>query len=114
MDYLREVNFWSILVRVLLSMLIGGILGIERGQKKRPAGFRTYMLVCLGSALVMMTNQYANLYCGAGDPVRMGAQVVSGIGYHCPDRQDPCSRNYYSGRPVDGSVQWPCHRDWIL
>ncbi len=81
MDYLREVNFWSILVRVLLSMLIGGILGIERGQKKRPAGFRTYMLVCLGSALVMMTNQYANLYCGAGDPVRMGAQVVSGIGF---------------------------------
>ena len=81
MDYLREVNFWSILVRVLLSMLIGGILGIERGQKKRPAGFRTYMLVCLGSAFVMMTNQYANLYCGAGDPVRMGAQVVSGIGF---------------------------------
>lgn len=81
LDYLRELNIASIVVRIVLSMLLGGILGIERGRKKRPAGFRTYMLVCLGSALVMMTNLYASEMFGAGDPVRMGAQVVSGIGF---------------------------------
>lgn len=78
---LREINLASIGVRVLLALLIGGILGMERGIRNRPAGFRTYMLVCLGSALVMMTNQYAAEQFGLSDPVRMGAQVVSGIGF---------------------------------
>ena len=57
MEYLRELNFISMLLRIILSVLIGGVLGIERGTKNRPAGLRTYILVCLGSALVMMTNQ---------------------------------------------------------
>lgn len=81
MEYLRELNFASMVLRTLLSMLIGGILGLERGRKKRPAGFRTYMLVCFGSALVMMTNQYVFAQFNVSDPVRMGAQVVSGIGF---------------------------------
>lgn len=81
LEYLRELNVVSIIVRIVLAMLLGGILGMERGRKKRPAGFRTYMLVCLGSALVMMTNQYVTMIYGLGDPVRMGAQVVSGIGF---------------------------------
>jgi len=62
-------------------MLLGGILGIERGRKYRPAGFRTYMLVCLGTTIVMLTNQYVYERYGGGDPVRMGAQVISGIGF---------------------------------
>jgi len=57
------------------------ILGFERERKNRPAGFRTYILVCLGSAMVMMTNQYVYDVYGLGDPVRMGAQVISGIGF---------------------------------
>ena len=57
MNYLRELNLISILFRIFLSVLIGGFLGMERGKKNRPAGLRTYILVCLGSALVMMTNQ---------------------------------------------------------
>ena len=57
-DSIRDINIYSIIIRVLLALVVGGILGIERGYKKRPAGFRTYMLVCVGSALVMMTNQY--------------------------------------------------------
>ena len=64
-----------------MSVLLGGAIGLERGLKNRPAGLRTYMLVCMGSCLVMMTNQYATQVYGAGDPVRMGAQVVSGIGF---------------------------------
>ena len=51
------------------------------GLKNRPAGLRTYMLGCVGACLIMMTNQYINQVYSTGDPVRMGAQVVSGIGF---------------------------------
>lgn len=81
MTMLRQLNMGSIIVRILLALAIGGALGIERGRRNRPAGFRTYMLVCLGAALVMMTNQYVVQEFNASDPVRMGAQVVSGIGF---------------------------------
>lgn len=78
---LREVNLLSVTVRILLSVIIGGLIGLERGMKNRPAGLRTYMVVCLGACLVMLTNHYVfNIY-NTGDPVRMGAQVVSGIGF---------------------------------
>ena len=78
---LREVTFVSIVARILTALVIGGILGIERGRKNRPAGLRTYMLVCVGSCLIMLTNQYVVQSGGTGDPMRLGAQVVSGIGF---------------------------------
>ncbi len=81
MEAIRELNTLSIIIRVLLSLIIGGLLGMERGRKNRPAGFRTYMLVCFGSAMVMMTNQYAFQFLQSTDPVRMGAQVISGVGF---------------------------------
>ena len=68
-------------LKLTLALLCGGLLGIERGMKKRPAGFRTYMLVCLGSTLVVMTNMHMIELFQTGDPGRMGAQVVSGIGF---------------------------------
>lgn len=77
----RELTFSSLLLRLALSVLIGGLLGFERGRQHRPAGFRTYVLVCLGSALIMMTNQFVSQTLGLSDPVRMGAQVISGIGF---------------------------------
>lgn len=77
----RELNILSIAIRIILSLLIGGIMGIERGRKNRPAGFRTYILVCLGATLVMMTNQYVYQNYQVSDPVRLGAQVISGIGF---------------------------------
>lgn len=78
---IREVTYVSIVIRVLAAFLLGGIIGMERGMKNRPAGLRTYMLVCVGSCLIMLTNQYINQVYQTGDPVRMGAQVVSGIGF---------------------------------
>lgn len=78
---LRELNMLSIIIRMVLAIVVGGILGLERGRKNRPAGLRTHMLVCLGSAMVMMTNQYVVQVFEATDPVRMGAQVISGIGF---------------------------------
>ena len=77
----HEITQGSILVRIFCSLIIGGIIGLERGAKNRPAGLRTYMLVCVGSCLIMLTNQYIYQYTGAGDPMRLGAQVVSGIGF---------------------------------
>ena len=71
----------SIVVKLMLAMVCGGILGMERGKKNRPAGFRTYMLVCVGATLVMLTNQYLCEVYGTGDPARLGAQVISGIGF---------------------------------
>ena len=76
----REVTYLAVALRVFAAVLIGGILGLERGMKNRPAGLRTYMLVCVGACFIMLTNQYVFLVYSTGDPVRMGAQVVSGIG----------------------------------
>lgn len=78
---IREITYGAIFFRLFLSIVIGGILGLERGRKSRPAGLRTYILVCLGSTVVMMTNQYVSQCMNTGDPVRMGAQVLSGIGF---------------------------------
>ena len=78
---LREVTYLAVALRIVTAVIIGGILGLERGMKHRPAGLRTYMLVCTGACIVMVTNQYIFQVFGMGDPVRMGAQVVSGIGF---------------------------------
>ena len=78
---LREVTYLAVALRIFAAVFIGGILGLERGMKNRPAGLRTYMLVCVGACIIMLTNQYIYQVFEAGDPVRMGAQVVSGIGF---------------------------------
>ena len=80
-ESMRDLNIISTVFRIVLAILVGGVIGIERGRKNRPAGLRTYILVCLGSALVMMTNQFVYMEFGASDPVRLGAQVISGIGF---------------------------------
>lgn len=78
---LREVTYIAVAVRIVAAVIFGGVIGIERGMKNRPAGLRTYMLVCVGSCLIMLTNQYLFQVSNTGDPMRLGAQVVSGIGF---------------------------------
>ena len=78
---LREVTYLAVILRIVVSVIIGGLIGMEREMKSRPAGLRTYMVVCLGACLIMLTNQYIFQTFGTGDPVRMGAQVISGIGF---------------------------------
>ena len=80
-DYLGELNIVSVVLRLLLAMGLGGVLGVEQGKKGRPAGFRTYITVCMASALVMLTGQYVFAQFETGDPARLGAQVISGIGF---------------------------------
>ncbi len=78
---LREITYLAVVLRILAAVIFGGAIGLERGMKNRPAGLRTYMLVCVGSCLIMLTNQYLYQVTQAGDPMRLGAQVVSGIGF---------------------------------
>ena len=58
LNFLREMNFVSMLLRLVLAMLFGGFIGLERERKRRPAGFRTYMLVCLGAALILAAEMF--------------------------------------------------------
>lgn len=81
MLYARELTLAAVVFRILLAEVLGGLIGLERGRMNRPAGMRTYMLVSIGSCVVMLINQYAYQVYNVGDPVRMGAQVVSGIGF---------------------------------
>lgn len=81
-EYLREVNTFSIIVRLTLAVIFSGVIGLERGRKKRPAGLRTHILVCVGATIVMITSQYITDVLGnTGDIARLGAQVISGIGF---------------------------------
>ena len=80
--YLREINTASIIIRLTLAVIFSGIIGLERGRKRRPAGLRTHILVCVGSTVVMITSQYMTDILGnTGDIARLGAQVISGIGF---------------------------------
>ena len=78
------VSEWEILVRLTLSCVLGGVIGYERQSRRKSAGLRTNMLVCLGSCLVMLIS--TAIYQGVegrtnADPARLAAQVVSGIGF---------------------------------
>lgn len=81
LEYLDDFNTVSIIVRLVLAALFGGIIGIEREQKRHSAGFRTFTLVCIGSALGTIANIYLCEVTGSADTSRIAAGVVSGIGF---------------------------------
>ncbi len=83
MSYIREMNILSIALRLALALIIGGIIGLERGKQGRAAGMRTHILVSVGSALTAMIGFYARDIIGiaTSDPLRIAAQVISGIGF---------------------------------
>ena len=80
-ELLRNFNTISVIVRMVLAVICGGIIGIERETKRRPAGFRTHTLVCLGATMTMLTSQFLMTDGWTTDPARLGAQVVAGIGF---------------------------------
>lgn len=93
LDPLRGMSFEAVVLRLVLALLLGGLLGLERVRKRRPAGVRTYMLVCVGAALTMVLGRYqaemlsthwaeAAAIAGVGqDITRFSAQVINGIGF---------------------------------
>lgn len=77
----EPLNLASIALRLILAVIFGGVIGLERGANHHPAGFRTHILVCVGAALAMLTNEYICQVYGGGDPARLGAQVITGVGF---------------------------------
>lgn len=81
-DFIRDISPLSVVVRLSLAVLCGGIVGIERARKRRPAGFRTHILICLGAAMTTLISQYLLLVAHQyTDVARLGAQVVAGISF---------------------------------
>ena len=82
LDPLREITTLSVFVKMFLAILCGGAIGIEREHKRRTAGFRTHILICLGACMTTMISHfmfsYLHLYT---DVSRLGAGVVAGIGF---------------------------------
>lgn len=81
LDFLRGTSLYAIALKLVLSMVFGGLIGLERGRKRRPAGFRTYMLVCLGAAMTLVMGQYVLSLGEKADVARIGAQAINGIGF---------------------------------
>ena len=77
---MNTIPLWDVVVRLLLAVVVGGIIGLERAGTNHDAGLRTHVLVCLGAAVVMVTSIELRsiVYYDVG---RIGAQVVSGIGF---------------------------------
>ncbi len=81
MDFNVSV-YINIIIKLLLSVVLGGLIGLERESLNRPAGFRTHILVCVGSTLTMLVSlSIFERYPFNADPGRVAAQVVSGIGF---------------------------------
>ena len=82
MQYLRDFNIVTVTLRLVLAFLFGGIIGMDRERKGRPAGMRTHILVCLGASMTTMSGFFVVHTLGIeSDPLRISAQVISGIGF---------------------------------
>jgi putative Mg2+ transporter-C (MgtC) family protein len=81
--FMREFNIVTIIIRLMLAAVFGAIIGLERGRQRRAAGLRTHTLVCLGAALTATVGFFARDIIGIvnSDPLRVSAQVISGIGF---------------------------------
>lgn len=85
------MSIWDVTVRLIVAAVCGGVIGLERGKKNRAAGFRTYILVCVGAALTMVLSTYMfhmeaiwrliSTSFPSTDISRFGAQVINGIGF---------------------------------
>ena len=82
LSLLEEFNMVSVIVRIFLAMLLGGLIGMEREKSRRPAGFRTHILVCVGACMTALIGLFVwNTMGDTTDPMRISAQVISGIGF---------------------------------
>lgn len=80
------ITLREVVMRLLISVILGGIIGLERELRHRGAGFRTHILVSIGSALIMLTSLYVfDIYKDIAniDPSRIASSVITGIGFLC-------------------------------
>ena len=108
LDMASSWNLLAITIRLLFALTVGLIIGIDRERKRRVAGIKTHILVCLGSALVMITSQYMMIEFGEiADISRMGAQVISGVGFLGVGTIIVTGRNQVKGLTTAASI-WVC------
>ena len=82
LSYLKDFNLLSITLRLTLSVLLGGLIGMERGRRGRAAGLRTHVLVCLGASMTSLLGVFITKELAlSSDASRIAAQVISGIGF---------------------------------
>ncbi|MBQ4111783.1 MAG: MgtC/SapB family protein [Clostridia bacterium] len=82
LDFLTDFNAVTVVIRVLLAAVAGALVGLEREFHGRAAGMRTHMMVALGAALAAMIGMFTVSELGIdSDPMRVGAQVISGVGF---------------------------------
>lgn len=106
--WLAEVSLGAIIVRLLVAAICGGIIGGERAAKRHAAGFRTYIIVAVGAAIAGATNQFIFEFFGnTGDGARLGAQVISGIGFLCAGTILVTSRSQIKGLTTAAGL-WAC------
>ncbi len=96
-EYIQDFNIISVCIRLGLATIIGGIIGLERSAHGQPAGMRTFALVCLGAAIAMVTDEYLVTVYQTGDPARLAAQVISGIGFLGVGTIIVTGKNYVKG-----------------
>lgn len=107
-DAFRDVTFASVTLRMALSFLCGALIGLEREYKRRPAGFRTHILICIGAAITTLTGQYLFLSQGYfTDMARLGAQVIAGIGFIGAGTIIVTRRNQIKGLTTAAGL-WTC------
>lgn len=108
MDSAAEFDLLGVTIRLLFALIVGLVIGIDREMKRRVAGIKTHILVCLGAAMVMITSQYMMMNFGdVADPARMGAQVVSGVGFLGVGTIIVTGRNQVRGLTTAASI-WVC------
>lgn len=106
-ETVSEFSMLSVTIRLLMAMCVGLIIGIDREMKRRVAGIKTHILVCVGAAMVMITSQYMLTKLGTGDPARLGAQVISGVGFLGVGTIIVTGRNQVRGLTTAASI-WTC------
>ena len=80
--FIQDFNTVSILLRLLLAVFLGGMIGMERGRNNFGGGARTITLVCLGSCIVIIVNEYLRIKSNHTiDPARIAAQIINGVGF---------------------------------
>lgn len=109
-QFMRELNLVTVAVRLLLAMAVGTIVGADRGMKRRVAGVKTHTIVCLGATMAMLTGEFIHLYfngAGVGDTARLGAQVISGVGFLGVGTIVVTGNRFVSGLTTAASL-WTC------
>lgn len=105
--WLQDINIASISIRLVMAIILAAIIGLDRANQRQAAGLRTYILVSLGACVAMITNQFIRDTYLDQNVSRLGAQVISGIGFLGAGTIIITSRNRVKGLTTAAGL-WAC------